>query len=736
MYRLHNITYFISNRFLFDKVSLTFNKGDRIGLIGPNGAGKTTLLRIMFGKLTPDEGICEWSSETRIGYLQQEALEVSREQTVRGLVMQAFAESNELEQEIEAISHRIAGLDSYEGDEYTGLLGKLEQLQDRYNIMDGGKRDARAEEALKGLGFKTDELDEPLHTFSGGWQMRALLAKLLLEAPDILLLDEPTNHLDIDSIAWLERYLPAYPGAIWLVSHDRMFLNRMVTHIAALEHRKLTLYTGNYDDYEQKYEQQKELQQQAYENQQKELEQTERFISRFRAKATKARQVQSKIKQLEKMERIEPPEEDAGSIDFRFPDPPRCGVKVMDLRSLNKTYRSDRGQPVPVFTHNQDADIERGDKIALIGANGAGKSTLARIINGTEPFDGERKVGHNVVMTFFAQHLADVLASERTVLEEMEVSAKTSEARTRIRGILGAFLFSGDDVFKKVGVLSGGERSRLALAKSLLEPANLLILDEPTNHLDMRSKQVLLRALEQYQGTVVAVSHDRYFLNGFANKVWRVGGGRLNEYPGGFSYYEWKVREQEKEEGAADAGQKGGGTRNGLQTDKSTNETGTDKSKSGGRKGTTGSDREASSAGGGPEVLKSGGAGISDARREESSRDAGNGSAGGPKSKEVKRAEAELRNRFRKEMKPLKKRLATLEDDIDRMENEKSEIETQLADPEFYESGDAQEVLRRHGELERRLERSWEQWTEASTQLEELEERFDKALDEVLQGNH
>jgi len=693
MYRLHNITFFISNRCLFDKVSLTFHKGDRIGLIGPNGAGKTTLLRIMSGKLAADEGICEWPSSTRIGYLQQESLEVSRNQSVRDMVMEAFADSNRMEAEIEQISTRIAELDSYEGPEYAGMISRLETLQDRYEISDGGKREAKVEEALKGLGFASDELDDPLHTFSGGWQMRALLAKLLLEAPDILLLDEPTNHLDIDSIAWLERYLPGYPGAIWIVSHDRMFLDRMVTHIAALQHRRISLYPGNYGDYERQYEQQKELQQQAYENQQKELEQAEKFITRFRAKATKARQVQSKIKQLEKMERIEAPEDEDASIDFRFPDPPRCGVIVMGIRGLNKTYDSDREEPVRVFTENQDIEIERGDKIALIGANGAGKSTLARIINGTEPFDGERLPGHNVTMTFFAQQLADVLASDRTVLEEMEVSAKTSEARTRIRGILGAFLFSGDDVFKKVGVLSGGERSRLALAKSLLEPANLLILDEPTNHLDMRSKQVLLRALDQYQGTVVAVSHDRYFLNGFANKVWRVGEGRVFEYPGDFNYYEWKVRQQQ---------------------DEADGRNGDDSGETGSQTGKNGKARDSQSAGGGN----------TSAPRDSS----------GPKSKEVKRAEAELRNRFRRQMQPLKKKHSKLEEEIDRMEKEKAKIEEQLADPEFYESGDAQDVLKQHSDLERRLARNWEGWAEASAELEVLEKQFASALEEVLTG--
>ncbi|MBP3191104.1 ABC-F family ATP-binding cassette domain-containing protein [Natronogracilivirga saccharolytica] len=673
---------------------MTFNKGDRVGLIGPNGAGKTTLLRIMTGDLKPDQGKCEWSPDTRIGYLQQESLEVTREQTVRGMVMEAFSEANDIEKKIESITNEIAALESYEDAHYEKLLSRLESLQSRYDMLSAGKRDARVEEALKGLGFSSAELDDPLHTFSGGWQMRALLAKLLLEAPDILLLDEPTNHLDIDSIDWLERYLPGYPGAIWIVSHDQMFLNRMVTHIASLEHRKLKLYTGNYEDYERQYEQQFELQQQSWENQQKEIEQAERFINRFRAKATKARQVQSKIKQLEKMDRIEMPEVDNSSIDFRFPDPPRCGVKVMDIYGLSKTYMTDRQQPVPVFTENQDISIERGDKIALIGANGAGKSTLARIINGTEPFDGERVTGHNVIMTFFAQHLADVLTSERTVLEEMELSAKSSEARTRIRGILGAFLFSGDDVFKKVGVLSGGERSRLALAKSLLEPANLLILDEPTNHLDIRSKKVLLRALDQYQGTVIAVSHDRYFLDGFANKVWRVGNGRLFEYPGDFSYYEWKVKQQSAEDSADQQN-----TEN--QTSRSTP------------------------------------AEKAENRQSAAAQGSGNGQSNtsGPKSREVKRMEAELRNRFSSDMKPLKKRLASLEEEISTMEEEKTKIEEKLADPAFYESGDAGDVLQRHSDLERRLGRSWDSWADVTTELEKLQEKFDSALKEVLSGN-
>lgn len=701
MYRLHNITYFISNRCLFNKVSFTFNRGDRIGLIGANGAGKTTLLRILSGQLTPDEGHLEWASDTRIGYLQQESLEISHGLTVRQMVQLAFAEANKAEEQINAITGELSELDHNDADTYTRLVNRLETLQTRYGMLDGAKNEARAEDALKGLGFASDELDRPLSTFSGGWQMRALLARMLLEAPDILLLDEPTNHLDIDSIEWLERYLSTYPGAIIIVSHDQMFLNRMVTHIAALQHRKISMYPGNYDNYEKKYTLQKELQQQAWENQQREIEQAEQFINRFRAKATKARQVQSRIRQLEKLERIEEPEPDDASIEFRFPDPPRSGATVLELTGLNKTYSSDTDEPIHVFTHGQDVSIHRGDKIALIGANGAGKSTLARIVNGTEPFDGQRTLGHNVIMTFYAQHLADMLASERTVLEEMELSARSTEARSRIRGILGAFLFSGDDVFKRVDVLSGGERSRLALAKSLLEPANLLILDEPTNHLDLVSRKVLLRALSQYAGTVLAVSHDRFFLSGFAGKVWRVACGRVVEYPGDFTYYEWKVRQEQQGGAAGDPPAGNGGNRSAL------------------------------AQGGGPTSPGRSGepprgeAGAADRERR----------VGGPKSKEVKRAEASLRNRYSSEWRPIKKRMDTLEKEIAQLEERKEQIEMQLADPAFYESGDAAKVLKEHGDVQRRLDRAWINYEQVTVEYEASKQVFEQELQVLLSRN-
>lgn len=686
MYRLDNITFFISNRLLFEKVSFPFNKGERIGLIGPNGSGKTTLLRIINGELNTEEGVFESPAQTRIGYLQQEYLDLPLKKSVKEWANEAFSEANKLEVKIKTITEQITQLTSYEEDLYSRLVQELDQLQNRYEIISGAKREAITEETLIGLGFSPEAWDAPLHTFSGGWQMRAYLAQLLLKEPDILLLDEPTNHLDIDSIEWLENYLSNYPGVVWLVSHDQMFLNRMVTHIASIEQQKITLYTGNYDDYIRQYTQKAELQRQAYDNQQKEIAQSERFIQRFRAKATKARQVQSKIKQLEKLERVELPPEPPAKVDFRFPDPPACGAMVIELQGLNKSYHTEKGS-TPVFTHNQDVLVSKGEKIALIGVNGSGKSTLARIINGTEPFDGIRTIGHNVKMAFFAQHLADLFTSHRTVIEEMEATARTHETRSRIRGILGAFLFSGDDVFKKTTVLSGGERSRLALAKSLLEPANFLILDEPTNHLDIQSKKVLLKALEQYQGTVIAISHDRFFMMGFANKIWRVENGRLYEYPGDFNYYEWKIRQDRLKQQKSEQ----------IDVNQSENSHSEQNHKKN----------------------------VSSAKNEAVF-------SGARKSKELKRLEAETRNRFSREKKPLDKEISRLEQEIEQMEEKKAEIEKALADPSFYETGDAQKVLKEHANLERRLQRMWGQWEKTSLKLEELNRRFKAALEEQI----
>jgi len=669
MIGINNITFFISNRCLFSNINFQISKGDRIGLVGPNGAGKTTLLRLIVGKYTPEEGQVEIPKNETVGYLEQEVHEQNSERSIRDLALSAFDEAIGLEKRIEKLSNSIADITDFYSDEYHQLLSELDHLQARYEVLEGDKKESKTEEVLEGLGFKTYQLDMPLSKFSGGWRMRVALAKILLQKPDVLLLDEPTNHLDIDSIEWIEKYLMNYEGAVVIVSHDQYFLNRLVTKIFEVRNKKIYQYEGNYDSYLEQRKEQIEQLQKAYESQRKMIADAEKFISRFRYKATKAKQVQSRIKQLEKLDIIEEPEPSQEEIHFHFPEPPRSGKVVLELNNLMKTYPAGQeDRPVPVFTYGQNLEVERGDKVAIVGPNGAGKSTLARIIDGIESFDGERKVGHNVTMAFFAQNLADVMDSNREVLEEMEHSAQTSEARAQVRTILGCFLFSGDDVFKKIKVLSGGERSRLALAKTLLEPANLLILDEPTNHLDINSKNILLDALREFKGTVIAISHDRHFLSGFASKIWRVGDGRVKVYPGNYDYYLWK-REQEMEanrENEANADEKKNGSVS--YNNNSTN------------------------------------------------------GASGPKSKEQKRIEAELRNKLNSRTKPLRKDIRKFEKEIERLESEKTELEEILADPEIYQKKESAELTMKYQKIEYELDGIMEKWAEAIEKLEQIEE--------------
>ncbi len=539
MLSLVNITYFAGKRALFQNLNFQVSKGDRVGLVGPNGAGKTSLLRVIAGTYKAEVGKVEYQSGATVGFLEQDVLEVSLDLTVRQLAMQAFTEVMALEKRLDAIGHELTVRTDYESDAYQKLLEELERVQQRFFLLDGDRIEAKASEVLNGLGFPEAAQNEPITRFSGGWRMRVLLAQLLLRKPDVLLLDEPTNHLDIDTIEWLQKYLLTYDGAVILVSHDRFFIDRMVNRIAELRNQRLFTYTGNYASFLEQREEQIELQQNAYDNQQKKIADTERFIERFKAKATKARQAQSRVKQLEKLERLDAPESDAAVVNFRFPAPPRSGQSVLKLETLRKSYGE-----LPVFTSGQDLEIVRGDKIALVGPNGSGKSTLARMLDGIEPFAGKRTIGHNVLTGFFAQHLAEVLETTITILESMEAVAKSAESRGMIRNLLGNFLFTGDDVFKPIKVLSGGERSRVALARTLLEPVNFLVLDEPTNHLDMSSKDVLVQALSKWEGTLLVVSHDRHFISQFATKVWRTGNGRVEEYDGGYDYYVWKTREE------------------------------------------------------------------------------------------------------------------------------------------------------------------------------------------------
>ncbi len=673
MLAVQNITLFISNFCIFSKLNFQVNRGDRIGLVGSNGAGKTTLLRLIKGKYTPEEGDISLQSGCTIGFLEQDTLEINLDSTVRAFALQAFAEVQSIEERQQEIGLALAERTDYESEAYKKLLDELEAINNRYILLEGDRASSKTAEVLEGLGFSTEELDQPLQRFSGGWRMRAVLAKLLLERPDLLMLDEPTNHLDIDSIEWLEQYLKTYDGAVVIVSHDRFFLNRMVNQIAELRNKRVFTYTGNYDKFEVQRAEQVEQQQREYESQQREIAETERFIERFRYKATKARQAQSRVKKLERMERIEAPEAENKHMDFRFPDPPSSGKVVIEVKNLVKSYHQPDGNGrIQVFTKGQDLHIEKGDKIALIGPNGAGKSTLARILYGQEPFDGNRKEGHNVMMTFFAQHLADVLESDRTIYEEMESQARSSETRQQIRNILGSFLFSGDDVFKSISVLSGGERGRVALAKTLLQPANFLILDEPTNHLDMNSKDVLIRALKEYKGTILAVSHDRYFLSHFANKIWRAENGRVTEFDGGYDYYEWKRAKDIEEDASAEE-----------------------------RNVTNKKDDNSES-----ELHRS----------------------TGPKSKEQKRKEAELRNVFNKKTKSLRDALSKTEDQLEKVETRKAELEKLLADAEFYQKEDAAPAIKEHADLSRKADELTEKWTELSEQLETVEEELRASL--------
>ncbi len=675
MLTISNITLFISNFCIFSKLNFQAGKGDRIGLVGPNGAGKTTLLRLIAGRYEPEEGSVNLQSGCKTGFLEQDVLEVSLHQSVSEFAMQAFSEVKEIEARLVELGNQIAETTDFESEAYTKLLEEMERLNNRFTLLEGDRIESKSEEVLEGLGFATEELSQPLERFSGGWRMRAVLAKLLLQRPDILMLDEPTNHLDIDSIEWLEQYLKSYEGAVVIVSHDRFFLNRMVTQIAELRNKKIYTYTGNYDQFEVQRQEQVEQQQREFEAQQKEIAETERFIERFRYKATKARQVQSRVKALEKIERIEEPDSSQKRMAFRFPEPPQSGKVVIEIKNLRKTYPPQEDTtPVKVFTEGQDLHIERGDKIALIGPNGSGKSTLARILYGHEPFDGNRSEGHNVMMTFFAQHLAEVLESGRTVIEEMESEARTSEIRSQIRNILGSFLFSGDDVFKPVSVLSGGERGRVALAKTLLQPANFLILDEPTNHLDISSKEVLIKALEKYNGTILAVSHDRYFLSRFATKIWRAENGRVLEYDGGYDYYEWKRKQQ--------------------QGDASPNRS------------------EAPKHNGKPKIVETDPA----------------TTQAGPKSKEQKRKEAELRNTFNKKNKQLKTTIKQTEEKLEKLETEKSELDAKLADAAFYQTEEASAAIRRHADVEKEINQLTEQWTSAAEALEKAETKLAKEL--------
>ena len=512
---------------IFEEVTWKLSDKDRVGLTGPNGSGKTTLLRMFAGLDMPDAGNVSRQRRSTIGYLPQEGL-LHSGRTLREEALTAFEDVLALEEEQRKLEVEMSQLEP-DSTEHKSVLSRYGECQEEWQRRGGFSLEARAEGVLNGLGFQTKEFDRPTETFSGGWQMRIALAKLLLSRPDALLLDEPTNHLDLEARNWLEDYLEVYPSALAMVSHDRYFLDRIVTRITEIDRYRLVDYSGNYTKYLIAREKQLEEQRARSRRQQEEIERTKRFISRFRYKASKARQVQSRVKMLEKMKIIElPPEIDR--VRLRLPEVVRSGRVVVEMKMINKRY-----DECTVF-EGADLIIERGDRLALVGPNGAGKSTLSRLLAGTEPPDsGERKLGHNVQVGYFSQERYD-LDSDKTVLENMTEAAR-SEIVPQLRNILGAFLFHGDAVDKKVKVLSGGEKSRVALARMFLQPANILVLDEPTNHLDLESKDILLDALKAYQGTLVFVSHDRYFLDELATRVAEVGGGKIRLYWGNYEDY-------------------------------------------------------------------------------------------------------------------------------------------------------------------------------------------------------
>ncbi|MEI7661816.1 MAG: ABC-F family ATP-binding cassette domain-containing protein [Bacteroidota bacterium] len=524
MISINNLSIQFGGESLFDHISFIINDKDRIGLVGKNGAGKSTLLKIIKGLQKADEGDVIFPDGYSIGYLPQE-MEMNSERSVEEEAMNAFTEVVHLEERIAGFEKEIAERTDYESESYHKLIRKHSDVLERYHLIGGQAIHVNIEKVLIGLGFEREEFTRMMTTFSSGWQMRVEIAKILLQQHDVILLDEPTNHLDIDSIQWLEEFLAGYKGAVVLVSHDRAFLDNVTKRSIEISMGKLYDYKANYSEYVLMREERMESQLATHNNQQRQIRQIERFVERFRSKATKAKQVQSRIKLLDKIDLVEVDMVDESGIRFRFPPAPHSGKIILEGHGICKDYPQKR------VLNDLSFSVIKNDRIAFVGKNGEGKTTLSKVITGLVDYSGELKFGHNVVIGYYAQNQSDYLDPEKTVFKTIDDIA-VGDIRTRIKGILGGFLFSGDDIEKKVKVLSGGEKSRLSLAKLLLTPANLLILDEPTNHLDMRSKDVLKSALLQYNGTLIIVSHDRDFLQGLTNRVFEFRRGIVKEYLG------------------------------------------------------------------------------------------------------------------------------------------------------------------------------------------------------------
>lgn len=525
MISIDNLTVEFGGFTLLDSISFVLNKNERIALAGKNGAGKSTLLKLMAGAQQPTSGIISYPKEVTVGYLPQQ-MKLSNERTVKEEAALAFEHLKKLEQELEVLHRQLAERTDYESDEYHHIIQRSTDVQELLLMSGINDFEAETEKTLLGLGFNRSDFNRPTQEFSGGWRMRIELAKILLQSPDVLLLDEPTNHLDIESIQWLENFLISRTNAVMLVSHDKAFLDNVTNRTIEIVLGNIHDYKVNYSKYLELRKERREQQQRAYENQQKQIQDTEAFIERFRYKATKSNQVQSRIRQLEKIERIEVDEVDNSRLNLKFPPAPRSGSYPVVTENLAKKYGDHQ-----VFS-NVTLTINRGEKVAFVGKNGEGKSTLVKCIMGEIGFDGNLELGHNVKIGYFAQNQAQLLDENLTVFETIDYVA-AGDIRTKIRDILGAFMFGGEASDKKVKVLSGGERTRLAMIRLLLEPVNLLILDEPTNHLDIASKEVLKKAIREFDGTAIIVSHDRDFLNELVSKVYEFGGGGVREHMGG-----------------------------------------------------------------------------------------------------------------------------------------------------------------------------------------------------------
>lgn len=653
MLAISDLTFFLGGQPLFEDANLHIKNQDKIGLIGKNGTGKTTLLRLINEEYTPDKGTISKSKECTIGFLNQDLLSMRSENSILSVAMEAFERENAIQTQIDDILKKM------ETDYSDALANKLASLQHEFETLDGYSIQAQAEEVLEGLGFQTSDLSKPLNIFSGGWRMRVMLAKILLYKPSLLLLDEPTNHLDLPSIQWIESYLSNYDGGVIVVSHDQQFLDNVTNVTVEVSNKQLHSYPGNYSFYLEEKEERKRLQKAAYENQQDKIKQTEKFIERFRAKANKAKQVQSKIKQLEKMEKVDDVDDDNIKINFRFNFGQHSGKRVLELNHISKSY------PGKELLKNTNGVIERGDKIALIGANGKGKSTLLRIINGNESFEGERKEGYRVIPAFYAQHQLESLTLSNDLLQELKATG-IDKTETEFRSILGCFLFTDDDVFKKIKVLSGGEKSRVALAKTLISEANFLILDEPTNHLDITSVNILIQALQQYEGTVVIVSHNRYFINEIANKIWYIEDKEIKEYPGSydeFEYWRQEKLEKEKQEAAKPDNKSGKDKKN----NQSTNE------------------------------IK-------------------------PQSKE-KGSNNKIDKETKKNINKVKNKLQQVENEITELEKSKENIEKELADPKLHENPDLiTEKNQSYKEINQSLEEKNNLWERYMEEMESLEQ--------------